>query len=107
MSVKLKITLFIAILIVVSLGITIYYLSFEKYKPALEKEVVSRLTVQLNYINKIMKPIITEGWKENNTILLNAIAEMFKTIRSYYILQLPEKVKKQSIILIVFIEEIL
>ena len=94
MSVKLKITLFIAILIVVSLGSTIYYLSFEKYKPALEKEVVSRLTVQLNYINKIMKPIITEGWKENNTILLNAIAEMFKTNPELLYFTITRKGKK-------------
>ncbi len=96
MSVKLKITLFIAILIVVSLGITIYYLSFEKYKPALEKEVVSRLTVQLNYINKIMKPIITEGWKENNTILLNAIAEMFKTNPELLYFTITRKGKKSK-----------
>ncbi len=79
MSVKLKITLFITILIIVSLGVTIGYLSYGKYKPALEEEVVSRLSVQLNYINKIMKPIITNNWKENDTVLLNAIAEMFKT----------------------------
>jgi len=92
MSVKLKITLFIAILIVVSLGITIYYLSFEKYKPALEKEVVSRLTVQLNYINKI----ITEGWKENNTILLNAIAEMFKTNPELLYFTITRKGKKSK-----------
>ncbi len=85
MSVKLKITIFITILIILSLGVTIYYLSFEKYKPALKNEVQQRIYIQLNYINKIVSSIFNSSRVLNEDEkqalefnLLNTVSELFK-----------------------------
>ncbi|MDD5067930.1 MAG: GGDEF domain-containing protein [bacterium] len=47
MSIKLKITLFILIIITVSLGLTILFLSNKEYKPALKKEIMDRIIINL------------------------------------------------------------
>lgn len=48
MSVKLKIILFITVIIGLSLGLTIFYLSNKEYKPALKKEIVGRIVINLD-----------------------------------------------------------
>ena len=50
MSIKLKIILFISILIILSLGITLFYLSYVQYKPSLKDEIIQRIDYQLNYL---------------------------------------------------------
>ncbi len=58
MSIKLKIIIFIVVLVIISLGITLYHLSFKEYKPVLKKEIVKRIDAQLNQVNKDVGPIL-------------------------------------------------
>jgi len=50
MNLKLKIILFISILVLVSLGSLIFYLSYYKYQPQLKNEIIQRIDYQLNNI---------------------------------------------------------
>ncbi len=43
MSIKIKIVLFLTILVLISINVTTFYLSFSKYRPALEAQVVTRI----------------------------------------------------------------
>ena len=50
MSLKIKIVLFISILVILSLGATLIFLSFYEYKPALKNEIIQRIDYQLDHI---------------------------------------------------------
>ncbi len=50
MSLKLKIVLFISILVIVSLAATLIFLSFHEYKPVLKNEIINRIDSQLDYV---------------------------------------------------------
>jgi len=50
MSLKLKIVLFISILVILSLGTTLLFLSYYEYKPALKNEIIRRIDYQLDHI---------------------------------------------------------
>ena len=47
MSIKIKIIAFISLLVILSLGITLYYLSYGKYKPLLREEIINRIVMNM------------------------------------------------------------
>ncbi len=54
MSIKYKIIIFLAVLLVLSLGITVLYLSNSQFKPELRKEIIKRISQNLENNNNIV-----------------------------------------------------
>lgn len=75
MSIKFKLIISLIILVVLSLGITIFYLSYKQYKPTLKNEILHRITQNLkNNNNIISKLIVDEDMdSEYKTITMNNI----------------------------------
>jgi len=71
MSIKYKITLSILILVLLALLITIYFLSFKKYKPALQNEIKNRIMLQIQYISPQIDYTIAETIAEKNLQLFD------------------------------------
>ena len=91
MSIKLKITIFITSLVILSLGITLFYLSNYQYKPALENEIINSIIKNLEiyeisikkYLRGIGDKTIEQINRDIRKVLDNSVELLYIKILDY------------------------